>query len=132
MCLGLWWIMVTRKFLNTKLCSKFLEEMQPIKLVLRMLYHKPILRETRDRKEMGYHFFFLLLKMGQSGIKSKAKFLSQCSPAHTRRDTHMQTNTLTMTVLLLTVVHKKRKREIDYDVVQFRSPLCLVLPLHIS
>ncbi len=80
---------------------------------------------------MGYHF--LLLKMGQSGIKSKAKFLSQPSPAHTHThgETRLQTNTLTMTVLLLRVVHKKRMCEIDYNVLQIKSPLYLVLPLHV-
>lgn len=63
------------------------------------------LGETAEDKNMGYQFFFLLLKMGQSGGNSKAKFLSS-PPLPTLTVTCTQTNTFTMMVLLLRVAHK--------------------------
>lgn len=84
----------------------WLHEIQ-IKFVLRMLYsitklfsEKPESRKKWDITSV-FFFFFLLLKMGQSGIKSKAKFLSKPSPACTHTQSPMHTNTYTMTVLLL-------------------------------
>lgn len=60
------------------------------------------MKETRYHKVIGsrssFFFFFILLREGQPGITSKAKFFSWPSPA--RSVTCMRTNTSTMAVPL--------------------------------
>lgn len=86
-----------------------------------------LFREKSERNEIGYHFFsffFFENKPVKHKVQGHISFPALPCP-HTHTHVCMHADSLTATVLLLKVVHKKRTCELHYNV-QFKSTFCSV------